>query len=59
MGTAGPEILQQFLLERELWQQLGLTRESAAARPHKEIADYQLIISVIRREETAKASRSR
>jgi hypothetical protein len=57
MGARGPEILQKFLVERELWQQLGLTREVIAARPHKELADYALIIQMIRREENARASR--
>ena len=57
MGAAGPAILQRFLLERELWQQLGLTREAIASRPHKELADYALIIQMIRREEQAQANR--
>jgi hypothetical protein len=59
MGTSGPEILQKFLLERELWQQLGLTREAIAARPHKELADYLLIVQMIQREEQARAKRGR
>ena len=59
MGTAGPAVLDQFLTERELWQQLGLTREAARKRPHRELADYTLIISMIRREEAAQASRRR
>lgn len=59
MGTRGPEILQQFLRERELWQQLGLTREAAACRPHRELADYQLIIGMIQREEAARAKRGK
>jgi len=59
MGTRGPEIFQQFLRERELWQQLGLTRESAATRPHRELADYALIISMIQREEQARAKRAK
>ena len=59
MGTRGPEILQRFLLERELWKQLGLTREGIASRPHKEIRDLELIISMIQREEAAQAKRHR
>jgi hypothetical protein len=59
MGTSGPPVLQRFLLERELWQQLGLTREAIAARPHKELADYLLIIQMIQREEQARAKRTR
>jgi hypothetical protein len=57
MGARGPEVLQRFLLERELWQQLGLTREAIAGRPHKELAEYALIISMISREEQARANR--
>jgi hypothetical protein len=59
MGTAGPAILDQFLTERELWQNFGLTREAAKLRPHRELADYTLIISMIRREEAAQANRRR
>jgi hypothetical protein len=59
MGTPGPPVLDQFLTERELWQQLGLTREEARKRPHREIADYKRIISMIRREEAAQANRRR
>ena len=59
MGARGPEILQKFLLERELWQQLGLTREAIASRPHKEIQDYLLIVQMIQREEQARAKRGR
>jgi hypothetical protein len=59
MGTSGPPALQKFLLERELWQQLGLTREAIAARPHKELVDYLKIIEMIQREEQARAKRAR
>lgn len=59
MGTRGPEVLQRFLLERELWRELGLTREAAASRPHKELADYVTIIEMIRREENTRAKRGR
>lgn len=51
MGTPGPAILDQFLTEREFWKQLGLTREDLRTRPHREIAEYTLIISLIQREE--------
>jgi hypothetical protein len=57
MGATGPEVLQQFLRERELWQQLGLTRDDARSRPHREITDYQLIISMLQREEAARRKR--
>jgi hypothetical protein len=51
MGTPGPEVLTDFLTERAFWKELGLSREDLQGRPHREIADYSLIISMIRREE--------
>lgn len=57
MGTAPPPALEQFLVEREFWKELGLTREALQGRPHREIADYSLIIQVIRRDEQARANR--
>lgn len=51
--------MDQFLAERELWQNFGLTREAAKLRPHRELAEYMLIISLIRREEAAQANRRR
>ncbi len=57
MGTPGPEVLHDFLVEREFWQQLGLTREALRDRPWREVEDYALIIQMIRREEAAQANR--
>ena len=54
MGTQGPEILHQFLLEQALWQRLGLTRETAKLRPHRELDEYALIITLIQQEEARK-----
>jgi len=60
MGTEGPPELTQFLLERELYRELGWTDGLAAgARPWKQVQDYSLFISAIRREEQARASRRR
>jgi hypothetical protein len=42
-----------------MWQRLGLTREAMAGRPHKEVAEYLLIVQLIRREEDAAARRNR
>jgi hypothetical protein len=59
MGTPGPPVLHQFLLEKALWQNFGMTREAAKLRPHRELAEYQLIIQLIQREEAAQANRRR
>ena len=58
MGTEGPEVLQDFLMEQEFWQRLGLSREALEDRPHREVADYSLIITLIRREEQARQRRA-
>jgi hypothetical protein len=57
MGTQGPPELGEFLTDREFWQQLGWSREYRLSRPHQQVEDYALIISMIRREEQARASR--
>ena len=59
MGTAAPPALHQFLRERELWKQLGLTRADIAGRPHREIAETELFISLIQREEAIRARAAR
>ena len=58
MGTPGPEVLQDFLIEREFWKELGLTREALRDRPWREVQHYALIIQLIRREENARAARA-
>ena len=56
MGTEGPPELTQFLLERELYRELGWTDGlGLGARPWKQVDDYALFISVIRREEQIRA----
>lgn len=52
MGTEGPPVLDKFLTEREFWKELGLRSDVPAEdRPHRELAEYKLIISLIKREE--------
>lgn len=58
MGLTGPPSLNTFLLERELWKQLGLKREDVANRPAREIEDYLLFIQLIHREEQAQQRRA-
>ena len=54
MGVEGPPILSQYLMEQEMWQRLGITRGIPLDdRPHRELADYLLIISLLQREEAA------
>lgn len=57
MGSQGPPELDEFLADREFWKELGWSREYRLSRPHRQVADYALIISMIRREEQARASR--
>lgn len=60
MGTTPPRVLEQFLTEREFWRELGVSRNvSLDDMPHLLVADYALIISMIRRDEHARASRNR
>jgi hypothetical protein len=47
-----------MLWEQEMWQRFGLTRETAAERSHLEMADYQLCIAMIRRDESARAAQA-
>lgn len=47
-----------FLLERELWKQLGLKREDLVDRPQREVEDYLLYIELICREEQAQNRRA-
>jgi hypothetical protein len=47
-----------FLVERELWKQLGLRREDLIDRPQREVEDYLLYIELICREER-KAQKAR
>lgn len=42
-----------------MWKQLGLTRADIASRPWREVDEYELIISMIQREEAAQANRRR
>jgi len=59
MGTPGPPVLEQFLTEREFWKQLGWNRETVRERPHREIAEYTLIMTLIQREEARRAAQRR
>ena len=58
MGTAGPPIFQKFLMEREWWTQLGMAGTPLSERPHREVADYELIIAMLRRDENARAAQA-
>lgn len=55
MGTAGPPELQEFLVDREFYRELGWSAEYRKSRPLRQVQDYAAIISVIRREEEARA----
>lgn len=58
MGTEGPPELTQFLVERELYRELGWTDGiPLGERPWKQVEDYSLFISAIRREEQVRAHR--
>jgi hypothetical protein len=59
MGTEGPPELQEFLTDREFFRELGWTPEYRKSRPRKQVEDYALMISMIRREEQARANRRR
>ena len=58
MGTQGPPVLQKFLMEQQMWTRLGQAGTPLSERPHLEVRDYQLIISMLQRDENARASRS-
>jgi hypothetical protein len=47
-----------MLWEQEMWQRFGLTKETAAKRPHLEMADYRQCIAMIRRDEAARAAQA-
>lgn len=47
-----------FLMERELWKQLGLRRDDLLIRPQREVEDYLFFIELICREER-KAQKAR
>jgi len=59
MGSEGPPELQEFLADREFFKELGWTAEYRRTRPLRQVEDYALIISMIRREEQARANRHR
>jgi hypothetical protein len=48
-----------FLLERELWKQLGLRREDLTGRPRREVEDYLFYIELICREERKERAQNR
>lgn len=54
MGTEGPPQLTAFLIQREFWRELGWTRDDLENRPQREVDEYALFISMIRREEAAR-----
>ena len=53
MGTEGPPVLQDFLMEQEFWRRFGATSQDLENWPHRKVTDYSLIITLIRREEDA------
>jgi hypothetical protein len=59
MGTEGPPELTAFLIQREFWKELGWTRDDLENRPRREVSDYALFITLIRREEQVRAARAR
>jgi len=52
--TSGPPILSQFARERLWWTELGLRREELALRPWREIQEYELIFTLVAREQKRK-----
>jgi hypothetical protein len=44
-------------MEKEWWTQLGLAGTPLSERPHREVADYQMIIVMLRRDENARAAK--
>ena len=56
-GGSGPASLAFFLMEKEIFRQLGQTREEFLKRPWKEAEDYVLLIQLIAREEQAQQQR--
>jgi hypothetical protein len=60
MGTSPPPELEEFLVEREFFRELGWTRGVPLGdQPHKRVEDYSLFISMIRREEQARSKARR
>jgi len=45
-------------MEREWWTQLGMAGTPLSERPHREVADYELIIAMLRRDENARAAQA-
>lgn len=58
MGTPGPPSLNTFLIEREFWKNLGLTRDDLSKRSAQEIQDYLFFMQMIQREEQAQQRRN-
>lgn len=58
MGTEGPPQLTAFLIQREFWKELGWTRDDLENRPQREVDEYALFISMIRREEAARQAQA-
>lgn len=55
MGTTPPPELEQFLVEQAFWKELGISDgRPLRERPRRQIEDYALFISMIRREEAAR-----
>lgn len=60
MGTTPPPEYGQFLVEQAFWKELGISDgRTLAERPHRQVDDYTLFISMIRREEAAQQAASR
>lgn len=56
MGSAPPPELEQFVIDREMFRELGWTDGiPSGERPWRQVDDYMLFISMYRREEQARA----
>jgi hypothetical protein len=55
MGTTPPPEYEQFLVEQAFWKELGISGGRPLAElPWRQVEDYALFISMIRREEAAR-----
>ena len=57
-GSPGPESLQKFRLEQQLYQRLGMRLDDLVKRPVQEVHDYILFLELICREENYQNSQA-
>ena len=59
MGTTPPPEFEQFLVEQAFWKELGISDgRPLNDRPYRQVDDYVLFISMIRREEAARQAQA-